>query len=274
MTKGQHSKTSQNKKKHSTSFRVLTVCIVVCLAIAACVGGYLLWVNYQTQKAEPVSTTETTEENLTTESEDSTVQLVDNPIDFTTLQAENPEIKAWITVPNTNVDYAVCQSATDDTFYLDHDSNGDYSLPGAIYFERANSTNLSDPVTVIYGHDGYGDTMFSTLHYYDDADFFNANPYFYVYAPGHIYTYEIISAFMYDDRHILVANNYFLNTSDIQQYHALISAPESLVCNVRSGVALTDESKMVTLSTCMEERVYANNRFLVNGVLINDQLTR
>ena len=44
-----------------------------------------------------------------------------NPIDFAELRSINDELYAWIRIPNTNIDYPIAQSATDDLFYLNHD---------------------------------------------------------------------------------------------------------------------------------------------------------
>ena len=43
-------------------------------------------------------------------------------IDFETLQSINPDIVAWITVPNTNIDYPVL-IGNDDTTYLNYNYN-------------------------------------------------------------------------------------------------------------------------------------------------------
>ncbi|MCQ4882189.1 class B sortase, partial [Alistipes onderdonkii] len=80
---------------------------------------------------------------------------------------------------------------------------GDYAIEGAIYTEMANNTDFSDPVTVLYGHNLQNGTMFSTLHYFENEDFFNEQDPLYIYTPGHALTYRVVSAYLYDDRHIL-----------------------------------------------------------------------
>ncbi|MFR7671507.1 MAG: hypothetical protein ACLU0O_13235 [Collinsella sp.] len=59
---------------------------------------------------------------------------------------------------------------------------------------------------MIYGHVNGG--VFHNLHNFEDADFFNENGEFYIYTPGHILTYKIVSAYQYDDRHILNSFNF------------------------------------------------------------------
>ena len=124
--------------------------------------------------------------------QDTADNRVENPIDFTSLKQENPDIYAWIHVPGTDVNLPVLQSATNDFLYLDHNKDGDYAIEGAIYTEMANDTDFSDPVTVLYGHNLQNGTMFSTLHYFENEDFFNEHDTLYIYTPGHALTYRVV----------------------------------------------------------------------------------
>ena len=69
---------------------------------------------------------------------------------------------------------------------------------GAIYTQGINSKDFSDPVTVIYGHNGYKETMFTSLHKFEDAEFFDSHEYFFnIYLPQRKLTYQVVSAFKY-----------------------------------------------------------------------------
>ncbi|NLG11270.1 MAG: class B sortase, partial [Coriobacteriaceae bacterium] len=198
--------------------------------------------------------------------------LVDNPVDFLALQQENPDIYAWIQVPGTNVNYPVVQHPTDDDYYLTHNRDNEVSPEGAIYSQLANNTDFRDPVTLLYGHNNVNEAMFSTLHYFGNADFFAANDTFYIYTQDHILTYRIISAYIYDDRHILKSFD-FKKPNVVLDYFAFVAQPDSLLANARPDTKLTISDKIVQLSTCMSDPLQANSRFLVNGVLIDDQPT-
>ena len=43
--------------------------------------------------------------------------LAENPVDFASLQSQNSEIYAWIKIDDTDVDYPIVQSGSDDDFY-------------------------------------------------------------------------------------------------------------------------------------------------------------
>lgn len=69
--------------------------------------------NMETEK-DPVETEE--EKVQMTETEDIAQEETvkpDMPVDFEKLQKENPDIYAWITIPDTEIDYPVLQSESD-----------------------------------------------------------------------------------------------------------------------------------------------------------------
>ena len=111
--------------------------------------------------------------------------------------------------------------------------------------------------------------MFCELHKFENEEFFNENEYFSIYTPGHILTYRVVSACKYDDRHILNTFN-FDNPEELREFFNSILEPTMIPRNVRSGIELDDDARVVVLSTCMSTSAY---RYLVNGVLVEDTLT-
>ncbi len=200
--------------------------------------------------------------------------LPDNPVSFAKQQEKNEEIYAWIYIPNTDVDYPILQSREDDLYYLRRGLDKNYDLGGVLFTQSCNRRDFSDPVTVIYGHNmtGYpaATSMFATLHNFEDAKFFKDNDTFYIYIPGHILTYKIVSAYKYDNRHIMNSFN-FADPEVVREYFDGVMNPMSIPMNVREGVELKDDDRIVVLSTCMADNTY---RFLVNGVLISDEKTK
>lgn len=246
----------------------LSIVFAVLVALTLAGVGYLVWQGLATQKASdegsgPAPSAPAAEED----------SHVANPIDFANLRLENPDIYAWIYIPDTNVNYPVLQNPTDDSYYLKHDKDGNYSEAGAIYSQLANKTDFSDPVTVLYGHNMNSGGMFATLHYFENKEFFDSHEDMYIYTDGHIYTYRVVSAYQYDNRHILNSFN-FTDPAVVQQYFNTVLNPDSLVKNVREGVQLSaDSDKIVQLSTCTGDANHLVRRYLVTGVLVNDQQT-
>lgn len=226
-------------------------------------------------ETDPPETEAPTEPTETDEPEtESTEPLPDNRVDWGYYHSLNANLYAWIYIPGTGIDLPVMQAygEMDDNFYLNHDMDNNYDRNGLPYTQKANAKDFSDPVTVIYGHNMLQDgVMFSNLLYYKDADFFAENEYIYIYQPFRVLTYRIVSAHVFDTRHIL--NSYdFTKESDLRDYLDYILAPHTMIANVREGVELTTEDHILTLSTCTTvngQKV----RYLVQGVLVDDQPT-
>lgn len=244
-----------------TAWKMVLIISIIVFLIAA----IMLTVHLFPKVNEPVlPETSSTEQT-------SSIELVENPINFDEQKTINHEIEAWISIPETNVNYPILQSyTTKENYYINHDVEGNSRSAGAIYIQKGNNKDFSDRVTVVYGHNMKNRTMFGSLKDFRfKENFFEENRKFYVYTPGHILTYEIYSAFVYDDRHILNSFDF----SDDEQFADFISQttnPKTMTKKVRENVSIDTDDKLVVLSTCTGIKT---ERYLVVGVLIDDQPT-
>lgn len=201
--------------------------------------------------------------NLVIEKEDP----YESKIDFESLWEVNEDAYAWIQIPGTVIDYPILQSATEeDDYYLNTTIDGKKGYPGSIYTEKYNSTAFTDPVTVVYGHDMIEGTMFTDLHKYEDKEFFDSNPYIYIYLPDRTLKYQVFAAVSFDDRYIL-GNYNFTDIEDFQSY--LDELRSSIDGNVDPDVEVTQQSSILTLSTCIADA--PEQRWLVNATLIEQE---
>ncbi len=194
-------------------------------------------------------------------------QPVDNPVDFKEMREQNPDVYSWIYIRDTQISLPVLQSSVDDNFYLNHDWQKNDVFAGAIYSQSKNKKDYSDRVTVLYGHNMANGSMFANLFYFMDDDFFDSHRYFYIFTEDRKLTYEVVSAFEYDNRHILNSFD-FKDDAVFQSWLDNAKNPHSLYSKVRDSVKLDLNSKMLVLSTCTDT---GDNRFLVQGVLVKDE---
>ena len=158
-----------------TTKRILTVVLVI---IAAVCIAYIAYYFVSQNKKGKVYDEVQKQVNLEPEKEeepeakDPEAPKEKNPIDFKQLQETNKDIYAWITVPDTNINYPIVQSSWDNTYYLDNTIDGQAGLPGSIYTENYNAKDFTDFNTIIYGHDMNDGSMFQNLHKYEDETFF------------------------------------------------------------------------------------------------------
>lgn len=267
--KDEYSEEYEEEYSNRRGAKILLIIVgVVLIVFGAAYSGYYMYSQYSAKQESHEYTVVQTETTAAVSG-----KKVKNPIDFKSLKKQNDEIYAWIKVPGTKVDYPIVQSAASDEFYLKHSAiNKKWTASGAIYTEMINSTTFKDRVTVIYGHNGYSDTMFTTLHNFEKKEFFDKHSEFYIYTPKAKLTYRIISAFKYDNRHIM--NRFqFLDNAVYADFQKMLLNPNSTLKNVRENLdkPLTLDDNIVVLSTCIKNQ--KSNRYLVCGVLVNNEKT-
>lgn len=258
---------ASEEKSKSRSKKIFVILAVILIVVGVGITAFQI-ISTQNAKSKDEELTSTTTAASTT-----TQPTVQNKIDFDSLQKKNEEIYAWLKVPGTKVDYPIVQSKTDDDFYLKHSATDkSYSSSGAVYTQSVNKKDFTDRVTLIYGHNGYGDTYFTTLHRFEQQDFFEKHTKFVIYTPNEKLTYRIVSAFKYDDRHIM--NSFDFHNDDIfKAFIDMIQNPTSANKNVANSLdkEITIDDNIVVLSTCFTGQ--KSNRFLVCGVLTKNEKT-
>lgn len=191
-------------------------------------------------------------------------------VDFAALQEDTcADIYAWISIPDTRIDYPVLQHPSDDTYYLNYNLDGSKGYPGCIYTEIENSRDFSDFNTVIYGHNMKNGSMFHDLHSYEDESFLSDHPYVYIYTPDRVMRYRIFAAYPYDDRHLLYSFDY-ATPEGRAGYLSEIFSIRSMSAVLDDQVAVTSDDRLITLSTCVGSQ--NEKRYLVQAVLVNDIL--
>lgn len=187
-----------------------------------------------------------------------------NTIDFDALQEQNPDVYAWITIPNTLVDYPILQHPTDDEYYLNHTIDHAAGLPGSIYSEAIHPKDFTAANTILYGHNMKNDTMFGSLHDYENRDFFIEQPYVYIHLPERTLVYEIFAAVTFQSVYL----PYYLDFEEESDFLAYVDELRESPGNVDLGMDIPFGSRLLTLHTCIGHD--ENHRYLVVGALIGE----
>ena len=189
---------------------------------------------------------------------DSSVEI---PVDIEALKDTNPDILAWINIPDTVIDYPIAQHPMDDEYYLKHGPDGMYSSYGCPYIEICDEQPFDEFNTVIYGHNMKDGTMFASLHKYEDQDFFDSHREIYIYTAEHIYLYEVFAAVMYSDARI----PYYFDDAIITDRKDFLDSLKTDIVEERSYISedmdVNEDDSIITLSTC--DKKLRDNRFLV-----------
>lgn len=263
----------RKKKKNPGKKTWMTLYIFMVFACILCIAFMIFYlINDRKQEQEAQEKYEEIVEQAVEEEIPEPVQeeeeIPELPIDFAELQEINPEIYAWIRIPDTNVDYPILQREDEDqSFYLTHDMYGETQKAGSIYTESYNSKDFQDPNTIIYGHNMKNGSMFHNLRYFAEKEFFDEHEDLYIYMPGKILKYRIFASYEFDDRHLLGSYD-FTNEEVFTDYIEEIMNPRSMYSMLREDCEVTADDRIVTLSTCVANK--PNNRRLVQAVLVEE----
>ena len=183
----------------------------------------------------------------------------DNPT-LKDLKKLNPDVKAWIQVPKTNIDYPVVQGQ-DDMEYINKNVYGEFELSGAIFLSCLNKDDFSDPYNLVYGHNMKNGGMFA-----DVADFTNKE-YFETHQKGKLYLTDAT-------RKIRFFACMKVTAADAKIYHPdgyrkdnlkdLLDYIQANAVQYRD-VNVADENSLIALSTCSEAET--NGRVVLIGKL-------
>lgn len=154
-------------------------------------------------------------------------------VDFGGLQVLNPDIIGWLYVDYTDISYPLLYSG-DDEAYLRHGYDGSFLNAGSIFLRGRNAPDLSDGLSVIYGHNAQNGSMFGGLSAFGDEGYRTTHNSFRIILPDVCYRYEI-------------------------DWCGVISSTDSLYATTNDG----SNNRRVILSTCYGEE----QRFIVSGIL-------
>lgn len=192
-------------------------------------------------------------------------------IDFEQLWAENDDVVAWISIPNSQVDYPILQSKEDEPedYYLQHNFDHSSGLPGCIYIQKRNDADFTDPDTVIYGHNMRNGSMFGDMDkMYGTKEDFEENKYIEIYTPEDgLSKYQVFCVCTYDDRLILDYFKDFENQEDFTTYLDEVMSLGKSNGVVDESIEVTKDDNIITLSTCNN---IDTQRYLIHAVRIEE----
>lgn len=182
-------------------------------------------------------------------------------IDFSGLQKMNKEVLGWITIPGTTVDYPLLD-ADDNSYYLTHSYDRQWSSYGSIFLEQDNAADLMDSHIILYGHNMKNGAMFGSLADYKEQGYADSHNIIKIALPGAERTYRVFSAYTaHVDSH-----TYEKTAGESGVYQRMIGHMKSNSI-IQTDITPKFGEQILTLSTCTPagDEEY---RFVVNAVLI------
>ena len=179
------------------------------------------------------------------------------------LQKENEDVKAWIKINDTNINYPVVQ-ANDNEYYLYRNYKKENSNYGSIFIDS--NSNIENPNSniIMYGHNMKDGSMFKDLLKYSDKEYFNNHKYIEFVTNTSFNTYEIIAVFksriFYKNEENVFRYYQCTDLNDEEDYNYYINNCKQLSF-YDTGVNAEYGEQIITLITC--EYSSENGRMVV-----------
>ena len=261
-------KTGKNRKRSVVSNIILA--IAVCIFVFSAYKLISIYSEYHKGDKEYDNIVEDAIE-IQTPQEEEMVKGEEKPkvhasliVDFEKLKKVNKDVVAWIQFDEPErINYPIVKGEDNDK-YLTTTYEGKKNSSGAIFMDANNSGEFADRNTFIYGHNMKSGSMFGQLRKFKTKDYYEQNPYFYIYTPdGKEVKYQIFAVCIVED----TSRSYTRFYNSDEEYVDYLKYLKS-IARYDTGVEVNAESKIVSLSTCTN--VSETQRLLVHGVKIGE----
>ena len=210
---------------------------------------------------ESSSFEEPASEAETTASATETPLLLTHPYESAFLA--NQDMKAWLQIPGTEIDYPVMWTPEDENYYLYKDFDGKKNKNGCLILD---TDSCLEPLTtnlIIHGHNMKSGAMFGNLTDYEDEDYYQEHPRIILYTEECQRNYEVIAVFR---------SQVYKKTDTVFKFYKFFQADteeefEDFYNNIKklslydTGVTASFGDRFITLSTCVYH--VTNGRFVV-----------
>ncbi len=185
------------------------------------------------------------------------------------LQEQNPDIKGWIEIENTKINFPLLQ-ANDNNYYLTHDYKKEKNKYGSIFLKSNCNINDVNSNLIIYGHNMKDSEMFNSLLEYQNRAYYEEHKTVKMITENEEREYEIIAAFksriFYKDEKDVFRYYYTLDFKSEEEYNQYISNVKKIQL-YDTGVEAKYGEQLMTMITC--EYSQENGRMVVVAKRIN-----
>ncbi len=185
-------------------------------------------------------------------------------VDFSELKQTNKEVKGWIQVNGTNINYPFVQTSNND-YYLTHSFDKSYNDAGWVFMDYRNNIDEMSKNIILYAHGRLDTTMFGSLKNIVKSNWYSdSNNYVIKLSTEKENTlWQVFSVY-----HIKTTNDYiavdFIN--DIEYQNLLDKLKNRSVYEF--NVEVNSNDKILTLSTCYNktEKVVMHAKLIKKSV--------
>ena len=232
------------KKKYKIiGLSIILVILITCLS-------YFVFINFRDKKLN-----QELQENIPNTEIDTSEEIDVNKEVFKTiidLQKENTDVKGWIKINDTNINYPLLQGLDND-YYLNRNYQKEYSSYGSIFIDKDSNLDDINSNVIIYGHSMNDKEMFQNLLNYANKEYYDSHKIIEIYTNNEARKYEIVTVFksrvFYQDEQNVFRYYYCHDLSSEEKYNDYVNNSKNLEL-YNTGVDAHFGEQLITLITC------------------------
>ena len=232
------------KKKYKIiGLSIILVILIACLS-------YFVFINFRDKKLN-----QELQENIPNIEIDASEEIDVNKEVFKTiidLQKENTDVKGWIKINDTKINYPLLQGLDND-YYLNRNYQKEYSSYGSIFIDKDSNLDDVNSNVIIYGHSMNDQEMFQNLLNYANKEYYDSHKIIEIYTNNEARKYEIVTVFksrvFYQDEQNVFRYYYCHDLSSEEKYNDYVNNSKNLEL-YNTGVDAHFGEQLITLITC------------------------
>ncbi len=176
----------------------------------------------------------------------------ENP--YTEIFQQYPDIKGWLCVEGTAIDYPILQWEGDDEYYLYLNFRGEEDKRGSLILDEDSSVENGNFTTnlLIHGHNMKDGSMFGELDQYRSEDYYKEHTRMTLYTRDGVHDYEVAAVFdsqVYYATDLVFKYYNFFQADTVEEFRYFYDNIKELSF-YDTGVTAEFGDKFLTLSTC------------------------
>jgi len=270
--KTENKKVKKEKKTSKKKGKLLIIILLSVILIASIAYMVFYFVNQSKNENSYDDLYEKIEENTVSENAEGNVgqEYVDTVID---LRKENEDVKGWIKIDDTNINYPLLQSADNNDYYLNHNYKKEKTSYGSIYLNYKSDIKNPNSNLIIYGHDMKDGQMFKDLLKYTNKEFYDNHSIVKIATDESYAEYQIIFAFksrvFYQDEKNVFRYYQYYDFENEEKYNEYLDNCRKIQL-YDTGVTANYGDQLITMITC--EYSQENGRMVVVAKKINNEI--
>ena len=175
----------------------------------------------------------------------------------------NDSVAAWLTIPDTHIDYPICQ-ADDNDFYLHNGFDGQYNYElGCPFLDYRCESDFSGFNSIVYAHHMTEQRMFADVSLFKDENYLNTHDTGQLILNDEVHTVRFF-AYLNTYPTAPVYHAVFVTDNDKLEYLEYIEENADH-CRLSADEVAVDDLRLLLLSTCTYE--FNDARGILVGVI-------